>query len=42
MCDKDYHMDFYDEHCEVVVNLQAKWMNGYGHGSIYEVKLSTK
>ncbi|KAL8108004.1 hypothetical protein AgCh_024432 [Apium graveolens] len=42
ICDRGYHVDFFEEHCEVVSKSIGKFvLKGYRHGNIYEVKLST-
>ena len=41
ICDIGYHMDFYDEHCEIVSKSDDKIaMTGFTHGNIYEARLS--
>ncbi|KAL8127054.1 hypothetical protein AgCh_014106 [Apium graveolens] len=42
ICDRGYHVDFFEEHCEVVSKSTGKVvLKGYRHGNIYESKLST-
>ncbi|KAL8112712.1 hypothetical protein AgCh_020142 [Apium graveolens] len=42
ICDRGYHVDFFEEHCEVVSNSTGKVvLKGYRHGNIYEDRLST-
>ena len=42
ICDRGYHVDFFEEHCEVVSKSTRKVvLKGYRHGNIYEAKLST-
>ncbi|KAL8146362.1 hypothetical protein AgCh_004198 [Apium graveolens] len=42
ICDRGYHVDFFEEHCEVVSKSTGKdVLKGYRHGNIYEAKLST-
>ncbi|KAL8134777.1 hypothetical protein AgCh_009696 [Apium graveolens] len=42
ICDKGYHVDFFEDHCEVVSKSTSKVvLKGYRHGNIYEAKLST-
>ena len=42
ICDRGYHVDFFEEHCEVVSNSTGKVVSkGYRHGNIYEARLST-
>ncbi|KAL8120205.1 hypothetical protein AgCh_017378 [Apium graveolens] len=42
ICDIGYHVDFFEEHCEVVSNSTGKVvLKGYRHGNIYEARLST-
>ena len=42
ICDRGYHVDFFEEHCEVVNNSTGKVvLKGYKHGNIYEARLST-
>ncbi|KAL8112866.1 hypothetical protein AgCh_020248 [Apium graveolens] len=42
ICDRGYHVDFFEEHCEVVSNSTSKVvLKGYRHGNIYEARLST-
>ncbi|KAL8110197.1 hypothetical protein AgCh_026059 [Apium graveolens] len=42
ICDRGYHVDFFEEHCEVVSESTCKvFLKGYRHGNIYEAKLST-
>ncbi|KAL8114339.1 hypothetical protein AgCh_021260 [Apium graveolens] len=42
ICDRGYHVDFFEEHCEVVSKSIGKVvLKGYRHGNIYEAKLST-
>ncbi|KAL8089687.1 hypothetical protein AgCh_039243 [Apium graveolens] len=37
ICDRGYHVDFFEEHCEVVSNSTSKVvLKGYRHGNIYE------
>ena len=41
ICDRGYHVDFFEEHCEVISKSTGKVvLKGYRHGSIYEAKLS--
>ena len=40
--DRGYHVDFFEEHCEVVSNSTGNIvLKGYRHGNIYEARLST-
>ncbi|KAL8118663.1 hypothetical protein AgCh_016254 [Apium graveolens] len=40
--DRGYHVDFFEEHCEVISNSAGKVvLKGYRHGNIYETRLST-
>ncbi|KAL8103713.1 hypothetical protein AgCh_028060 [Apium graveolens] len=42
ICDRGYHVDFFEEHCEIVSKSKGKVvLKGYMHGNIYEAKLST-
>ncbi|KAL8091781.1 hypothetical protein AgCh_034148 [Apium graveolens] len=42
ICDRGYHVDFFEEHCEVESKSTGKVvLKGYRHGNIYEAKLST-
>ncbi|KAL8120799.1 hypothetical protein AgCh_017833 [Apium graveolens] len=42
ICDRGYHVDFFEEHCEVVSKSKFKVvLKGYRRGNIYEVMLST-
>ena len=42
ICDRGYHVDFYESHCEIVSTSTGKIaLKGYRHGNIYEAKLST-
>ncbi|KAL8113963.1 hypothetical protein AgCh_021028 [Apium graveolens] len=42
ICDRGYHVDFFEEHCEVASNSTGKVvLKGYRHGNIYEARLST-
>ncbi|KAL8147667.1 hypothetical protein AgCh_005113 [Apium graveolens] len=42
ICDRGYHVDFFEEHCEVVSKSKGKVvLKGYRRGNIYEAKLST-
>ncbi|KAL8109510.1 hypothetical protein AgCh_025569 [Apium graveolens] len=42
ICDRGYHVDFFEEHCEVISNSTGKVvLKGYMHGNIYEARLST-
>ncbi|KAL8088255.1 hypothetical protein AgCh_038146 [Apium graveolens] len=42
ICDRGFHVDFFEEHCEVVSKSAGKVvLKGYKHGNIYEAKLST-
>ncbi|KAL8088633.1 hypothetical protein AgCh_038420 [Apium graveolens] len=42
ICDRVYHVDFFEEHCEVVSKSKGKVvLKGYRRGNIYEAKLST-
>ncbi|KAL8147483.1 hypothetical protein AgCh_004981 [Apium graveolens] len=42
ICDRGYHVDFFEEHCEVVSNSTGKMvLKDYRHGNIYEARLST-
>ncbi|KAL8124233.1 hypothetical protein AgCh_012028 [Apium graveolens] len=39
ICDKDYHVNFYKEHCEIVRKSNGKiTLNGVRHGSLYEAR----
>ncbi|KAL8099662.1 hypothetical protein AgCh_032065 [Apium graveolens] len=41
ICDRGYHVDFFEEHCEVLSKSIGKVvLKGYRHGNIYEAKLS--
>ncbi|KAL8155216.1 hypothetical protein AgCh_000556 [Apium graveolens] len=40
--DRGYHVDFFEEHCEIVSKSKGKVvLKGYRRGNIYEAKLST-
>ncbi|KAL8146548.1 hypothetical protein AgCh_004323 [Apium graveolens] len=42
ICDRGYHVDFFEEHCEIVSKSKGKVvLKGYRRGNIYEAKLST-
>ncbi|KAL8091492.1 hypothetical protein AgCh_033925 [Apium graveolens] len=42
ICERGYHVDFFEEHCEVISNSTGKVvLKGYRHGKIYEARLST-
>ncbi|KAL8124307.1 hypothetical protein AgCh_012093 [Apium graveolens] len=42
ICDRGYHVDLFEEHCEVVSKSTGKVvLKEYMHGNIYEAKLST-
>ena len=41
ICDRRYHVNFFEEQCEVVSKSTGKVvLKGYRHGNIYEAKLS--
>ena len=41
ICDRGYHVNFLEEHCEVISKTTGKVvLKGYRHGNIYEAKLS--
>ena len=41
ICDRGYHVDFFEEHCEVVSKSTGKIaFKGYRHGNIYEARFS--
>ncbi|XP_063948067.1 uncharacterized protein LOC135152165 [Daucus carota subsp. sativus] len=41
ICDRGYHVNFLEEHCEVVSKSTGKTvLKGYRHGNIYEAKLT--
>lgn len=42
ICDRGYHVNFFEENCEVISNSTSKVvLKGYRHGNIYEARLST-
>ncbi|KAL8125285.1 hypothetical protein AgCh_012825 [Apium graveolens] len=42
ICDRGYHVNFYEEHCEIVSKSDDKiTLTGVRHGSLYEVRVST-
>ncbi|KAL8147581.1 hypothetical protein AgCh_005049 [Apium graveolens] len=42
ICDRGYHVDFFEEHCEVLsISTGKVVLKGYRHGNIYEARLST-
>ena len=42
ICDRGYHVDFFEDHCVIVSNSTRKVvLKGFRHGNIYEAKLST-
>ena len=41
ICDRGYHVNFFEEHCEVISKSTGKTvLKGYRHGNIYEAKLT--
>ncbi|KAL8097999.1 hypothetical protein AgCh_030940 [Apium graveolens] len=42
ICDRGYHVNFYEEHCEIVSKSDDKIaMTGVRHGNLYEARVST-
>ncbi|KAL8109020.1 hypothetical protein AgCh_025203 [Apium graveolens] len=42
ICDRGYHVNFYEEHCEIVSKSNGKiTLTGIRHGSLYEARVST-
>ncbi|KAL8108673.1 hypothetical protein AgCh_024946 [Apium graveolens] len=42
ICDRGYHVNFYEEHCEIVSKSDGNIaMTGVRHGSLYEARVST-
>ncbi|KAL8099200.1 hypothetical protein AgCh_031753 [Apium graveolens] len=42
ICDRGYHVNFHEEHCEIVIKSDGKIaMTGVRHGNIYKARVST-